>query len=148
MNERTLFDPPEDEPDPKTKVCPCCGAKMVRHRHRLSAGLLSGLVILEARSPWKSVNLRELGLSRTQWDNFQKLRYWGLVEHHGSTKSGVWSLSDLGRQFLANVARVQPVVFTYRGEVVSYDGDAVTAEQVLRSTPFFDRYEEYRAGQR
>jgi hypothetical protein len=60
------------------KTCEHCGASMVEYKHGLSVGLVTGLIkIAKVKNP---INIKQLGLTRNQWDNFQKLKYWDLVD--------------------------------------------------------------------
>jgi len=70
-------------------------------------------------------NLNELGLTRNQWDNFQKMRYFDLVEYgykdDGSRDSGVWCITEpRGYKFLAGKIMIPKRVETYRGQRVKY----------------------------
>jgi hypothetical protein len=82
--------------------CPTCGAKIVRYRHTMNRGLVGGLVALAEAGG--EASLADLGLTRNQVDNFQKLRYWGLVEKvhrdDGTRVAGVWRVTLAGYRFL------------------------------------------------
>ena len=115
-----------------SRQCPTCGAKTVRYKHGLNSGLIQGLARLcEAGG---EANLADLALTRNQWDNFQKLRYWSLVEpvfEDGTRKSGIWSVTPRGLEFLVGEITVPRHVWTYRGEFVEYDGADVSVEDVV-----------------
>jgi hypothetical protein len=142
MDQTSLFDrPPPDPPppalsekdEPSTRRCPHCGAATVAYKHSLTLPLVSALQKL-ADNGGGPINLQHLGLTRNQWDNFQKLRYFGLVEQvpgdGGQTKTGVWQITDMGRRFLLGTELVKRTVWTYRGKVVRRDGDLVSALDV------------------
>jgi hypothetical protein len=98
---------------------------MVEYKHSFSKALAVGLRRLyEAKS---SVNIKELGLTRNQWDNFQKLRYWGLVEQvkheDGRHASGVWAITKSGVDFIEHDTAIRKSVWTYRGSTIRFDGD-------------------------
>ena len=102
------------------KKCPHCDAKMVEYRHTFNKGLANSLYELFAVGGGP-VSLRSLRLTRIQWTNFQKLRYWGLVER---TKiDGEWKLTGKGYRFIVAGTSIQKWVWTYRGETVRFDGD-------------------------
>lgn len=70
-------------------------------------------------------SLKDLGLNHTQWDNFQKLKYWGLVRQsyeNGVRCRGVWEITRLGRNFLAGFAQVNRFVWTFRDQPVDFEG--------------------------
>jgi hypothetical protein len=117
---------------------------MVLYKHSLSKGIVSGLVRLHSRSPDKPINLKEIGLNRNQWDNFQKLKYWDLVtqvEVDGKKKKGIWVITERGVSFLMGEVSVNKSVWTYRGEFKKYDGDMITIYDV--SDVAYKQREEY-----
>lgn len=108
--------------------CPNCGSKMVSYRHRLTEPIARALLRLH-QAGGGPVNLRELQLTRNQWDNFQKLRYFSLVRQHynaGVRARGVWEITDLGRQFVRNATTIRSTAVTYRGQTVALEGDAIS----------------------
>lgn len=111
--------------------CPHCGAKLLEHRHSLNTGLVEGLRKLAAvEGP---INLKLLGLTRNQWDNFQKLRYWGLVRQvrdGDQRRRGVWEATAEGRAFLAGALAVPRRVRTFRGTVVAGEGGTIRVADV------------------
>jgi hypothetical protein len=123
MTQIALF--PEDERKP-LRICECCGAKIVEYKHSFSKALAVGLGRLHffAGGP---VNLKNLGLTRNQWDNFQKLRYWGLVNKatkaDGTRAGGEWFLTKKGVDFIEKGIGITKSVWTYRGEAVRFEGD-------------------------
>ena len=122
-----------DIKQPSTRRCPYCDAKLVEYKHNLSEALVTGLSKLYETGG--KVNLKELGLTRNQWDNFQKLRYWDLVkksvDEDGKRLSGVWEILPAGVEFLQGKRSVQKWVWTYRGERVRFEGDTVAVHDVL-----------------
>jgi hypothetical protein len=126
------------------KLCPHCGAAMMEYRHTLNRGLVTALFRLYQAG--KGVNLKDLGLTRNQWDNFQKLRYWGLVEkvfERGKRKSGVWKVTGPGEAFLKCKMSVPRSVWSYRGSFVRW-GDPTDLCTVVDFFPaFYGRKEEY-----
>jgi hypothetical protein len=116
------------------KHCPHCGAAMNEHRHVLSKAIVGALRKLYAKG--NATNLRELGLTRNEWDNFQKLRYWGLVYQvkiEGRRQNGVWWLTKRGGLFVRGELAVPKRVWTYRGERIRYEGEDVFATGFLQS---------------
>ena len=107
------------------KFCECCGAKIVEYKHTFSRALAVGLYKLYERSG--AINIKELGLTRNQWDNFQKLRYWGLVakaaREDGTRIGGCWVITQAGIDFIEKGVSIKKQVWTYRGETVRFDGD-------------------------
>jgi hypothetical protein len=82
-------------------------------------------------------------------DNFQKLRYWGLVEkvhrEDGTRVAGVWRVTREGYGFLAG-GRVYRAVWTYRGEFEcadDEDGNRVWTVAARDVSPFYEQRPEY-----
>jgi hypothetical protein len=106
--------------------CPHCEAKMVEYKHSFSKALAVGLGRLHffAGGP---INIKNLGLTRNQWDNFQKLRYWGLVgkatKEDGTRAGGEWVLTQKGFDFIQKGIGIPKSVWTYRGDPVRFEGD-------------------------
>ncbi len=115
------------------KYCEYCGASLNEHKHSLSKALVQGLIKLsETENP---INIKELNLTRNQWDNFQKLRYWDLVSKHqtpeGKRVGGTWFITDRGTRFLNGNLAVSKSVWTYRGERVRFEGDGIEVTDVI-----------------
>jgi hypothetical protein len=124
-------------------LCPHCGAKMVKYRHGISVPLVTGLRRL-LHAGGGPINIKELGLTRNQWDNFQKLRYWGLVvqvEVDGQRKKGVWQITPQGQHFLFNEQAIPRRVWTYRGEFQHADGDATV--RITEVVDWYEKREDY-----
>lgn len=114
-------------------VCEKCGAKTVEYRHNLSDFLVTALARLD-EAGGGPLNIMDLDLTRNQWDNFQKLRYFDLVEQvsadDGRRKAGYWRITEHGRRFIRGEDRSPLWVWTYRGEKVRYDGPPMSVGQV------------------
>jgi len=110
----------------ETERCPTCNARRVEYRHVMNRALVLGLMRLDAVGG--TANLADLGLTRNQWDNFQKLRYWDLVQQvavDGVRKKGVWEVTPLGAAFLRGTVTIAHAVFTYRGERTEFSGPMI-----------------------
>lgn len=113
------------------KLCPHCGAKMVEYKHGLSKGILRGLYKLAARGGGP-VNLNDLGLTYNQQSNFQKLRYWGLVEKVDplSEKGGDWKITASGIAFMKCEQAQPKYAWSYRGDAVRHSTETVMFDEV------------------
>lgn len=112
--------------------CPTCGAKTVEYKHGLSLPLVAGLVRLY-RSGGGPVNLKDLGLTRNQWDNFQKLRYFGLVVQvyeDGRRRAGMWRITRMGQLFVEGTVSRPKHAWTFRGVLQRYEGEHLYIHQV------------------
>lgn len=113
------------KPKPKRKTCSCCGAPVVEYKHALSLGMVEILWIAYAegngdwRQPFKVSNNESFTYS--QRCNFQKLRYWRLVE---KTDEGWWQTTPLAEEFLRGEASLPARAWTYRGQIARERTDA------------------------
>ena len=110
----------------KGSICECCGAKVVEYKHTLNAGLVSALYELSLYD--KPMALTDINITRNQWTNFQKLRYWRLVAkelHADGTGTGNWYVTPHGMDFIANITPVHKNVWTFRGDAIRNDGELV-----------------------
>ena len=109
------------------RYCQHCGASMNEHKHSISKSMVIGLDRLRKRGGL--LNIKELGLTRNQWDNFQKLRYFGLTEQvpneEGKTKQGVWRITQEGLDFLDGKRPVPKSAWSYRGKFVRFEGNPI-----------------------
>lgn len=114
------------------ELCDHCGAKVVEYKHGLSKGLVASLVTFAQRGD--AMKLAEAGLTYPQRCNFQKLRYWELVEKVGDPagKGGTWRLTEQGKKFLSGAVGLPHQVWTYRGRVRRYEGAEVTIRDVFK----------------
>ena len=125
------------------KICDCCGAKIVEYKHSFSKALAIGLYKLYAAGT--PINIKYLGLTRNQWDNFQKLRYWGLVakttDESGNRKGGCWEITSVGVNFIEKNIGIIKSVWTYRGETVRFEGSTCFFNDIHE--PEYKQREEY-----
>ncbi len=113
----------------EANCCTTCGAKIVEYKHSLVPGIVSALRTLYATTK-DPINLNALNLTRNQWDNFQKLKYWDLVKQVGGKKSGIWQITTVGIQFVEERITLQKSVWTYRGEVRRSSGHTVSINDI------------------
>lgn len=111
-------------------VCQCCGAKLVEYTHSFSKGLAQSLFLMSGRRD--GVNISSIIKSHTMLSNFQKLRYWGLVErvNKDSEKGGDWRITELGQNFLDGKSVIFKKVTTYRANVRAFTGEQITFDKV------------------
>lgn len=124
-----------------TKFCGSCGAKLVEYKHSLSKGLARGLykIAIAGGGP---VNLNDLKMTLPQQTNFQKLRYWGLVQKSdpSNLKGGEWVLTHKGHDFINGKISIQKFVWTYRGKTVRFDGVEISFEHITGGYKYRGEY--------
>lgn len=119
-------------------ACPHCGAKMKEYTHTLTAGITGALKKVVAAV--KSANENNIGFSDIPWDsfnrrqNFQKLRYFGLVAHvrdyNGNPIRGRWLITRRGGAFLRCEIQIPAWVKTYRNKIVERAEEYVSIKDV------------------
>ena len=115
------------------KYCEHCGAKMVEYKHGLSKKLCRALAMVVTRSnSTEPQEIREMGLDYSHRCNFQKLRYWGLVEKIGDkdSKGGLWRVTERGMAFVMGKISCPRFAWTYRGDVVRHEGEPINITDI------------------
>lgn len=108
------------------ECCPRCQSPTVDYRHSLSKGLAD--VLIRIYRHCGPVRARDLGLNYSQASNLQKLRYWTLIDHVTSEdkRTGLWSITEVGEQFVRAIIRLPRHAWSYRGEALNeYEGEMV-----------------------
>lgn len=125
----------------RLRPCDECGHvnEGPKYRHTLATHHVVALDRLEAEGGGP-LKLDSLNLTRNQWDNFQKLRYFELVR---SPKRGLWEITDLGRAWLAGAVQVPHRAWTCDGERIGYESRLVYVTDVL---PGYAKAHHYAAG--
>jgi hypothetical protein len=106
--------------------------------HHLSVGLVIVLTkvgeAVISRQENKVHIQRDLRLSNTEFGNFQKLRYWGLIAKYknegGHHLKGYWLLTHRGALFLRNKISVHKWVKTLDNELVERSVEEVFIKDI------------------
>lgn len=105
-----------------TIECDCCGHKETAYFFRLSEGRINGLKALYRH--WalnkSAAQMKELGMTPTQYTNFCHLQYWDLAR---KTSEG-WYPTKKGQAFLRGEVKIPNVVATYKKEIIDTDHEA------------------------
>jgi hypothetical protein len=132
------------------KICPCCGAKMKLHWHRLNKGLVNVLIKFRKQVIAKGKNevqISELGLNTTEFCNFQKLRYHAMIakcrDADGNRMGGYWLLTKRGNQFCKGLIEVPEKVGTFRNKIRKKSTNLVSISKVIsnENLPTWDSIE-------
>lgn len=128
---------------PIKHLCKECGQSVMRHKQSLSKSLVVILVKAYETFGQKSFHLqKDLPLTKNQYANFQKLKYWGLVQRDLSAP-GYWLITEYGKEFLKGLSRVSRFAWTFNNHVVESSHEMVFIKDVLGSTPYYKKREEY-----
>lgn len=132
------------------KICPCCGAKMKLHWHRLNKGLVNVLIKVrrEVISTGKNeIDISKLGLTNTEFGNYNKLRYHGMIakckDENGNRLGSLWLLTKRGNQFCKGLIEVPQKVGTFRNVIRQKSKEVVNINNVLSNEelPMWDSIE-------
>jgi len=114
----------------KKEYCKHCGSAIMKHRHTFSKVLAN--LLLKAANKFKEgipFHLQNgLNLSKNEYNNFQKLKYWGLIwkcYENGKRKGGYWRLGP-GVRELINGGLIAEWVKTYNNQVIESSTEAIT----------------------
>lgn len=112
---------------------------MNEHKHTVSKALV--ICLAKLAKAGGTASLKTVGLSHYQWANFQKLRYWKLIQKPPlEGRTGVWEITSLGRAFLNNECPIQRSVWTYRNVPVRFEGEFIWPGDVIEG---YRKYEDY-----
>lgn len=134
--------------------CPNCGASMKMHWHRLSKGLVTSLIKFRkqviALQRNKVQIQKEGGFTKIEYNNFQKLRYHGLVAKYVNPENkqheaGYWLLTKRGNQFCKNMLQVPVKVQTFRNKISDKASELVYLSDVLKGVdvPVWDKIDDF-----
>lgn len=128
-------------------ICPHCGVKSVEYKHNFNKGLVECLKKLFFAGG--NARISKLGLTTTQFTNFQKLKYWGLIspEPRLDEKRGYWMITPKGTGFLHNSVGILNVVHTIKGKLIKDSGRTVYIKDVIPGWDVREFYEEQKRSQ-
>ena len=117
------------------EYCECCGQPIMKHTHRFSKSL-AGILYLAAMKYDidKPFHLqKDLMLTKNQYNNFQKLRYWKLVDKYyenGIRKGGYWTLTqDVMNVFLGQT--IPRNIVTFNNKVVEVSDEFIELKDAI-----------------
>jgi hypothetical protein len=126
------------------EICEHCGAALKKYWHSMTPGLVKILVKCYAYASTHDnlFKMKDLELDHSEYGNFQKLRFHGLIAKHkvsGDVEERVWLLTHRGAEFLKGEIQVPAKVQTFRNRVVGHDEELVTINQVMKNTPYWEK---------
>jgi hypothetical protein len=140
--------------------CPCCGQWVQRYAYSLHSGMARVLILVYHAD---KINLMEGGDGWIHVENYLvdvgvkikgvhgKLRHWGLLEQKPNDDpkkhdSGIWRITDKGRQFVEGTILVPKKVLMYNERFLGFDGEDISIRQALGKR--FDYTELMNGGER
>ena len=135
----------------RIEVCSCCGGKVFEHSHSLSKGLVNTLIQVKKFVALTQKNkvhpIKDLLLSNYEYNNMQKLRYFGLIAHYTNPEtkkmeSGYWLLTRNGNKFLNGNLDMPMRVKTMKNKISGKSKERIFLSNVLTSEdiPYWDDY--------
>lgn len=126
-------------------MCPCCDKSCKYQQRPLNSNQARGLIWLYGESRFGFVVVAgrlPMYLARSGGE-FATMRHWGLIEQQEKGKdaktrtSGVWRVTDRGRNFVLNMITVPHAMVIYNATVVGADNTKrVSISEVLRGNGF------------
>lgn len=135
-------------------ICPYCGASLVMRWERLSKGLVKTLIefrkeVVEKNKFNRVHPRKDMKLGISEYANFQKLRYHGLVAHvkkaDGTEDSGYYLLTRRGNLFCKNQIEVPEKVLIFRNKIEARGTTFTNVERILKGIdiPYWDGKEDF-----
>ena len=126
--------------------CPTCNASLMGRWEYITKGhikLLNKLHLAVKHYGRNSIHLQEdMNLTKNEYNNFQKLRYNGLIAH--ASRSGNWLITRRGAQFLQQKISLPKGVLIFRNRIQRYHSDQVTVSSILNgATPYYYHKSEF-----
>jgi len=117
------------------QVCPHCQQTIVARKESLTKGIIRSLLKCAKTIEKKGLNKihprKELKLSISEYNNFQKLRYHGLIAKQD--ESGFWVITTKGYRFISGKIVTAKYVEVFNNEIVGYSEDLITIADLLKS---------------
>ena len=124
-------------PTMKAQVCPCCDQLVKVYRFPINSSMVKDLMSLASKAD-VGVYMHKVDFCRStnQGGHFSKWSDWGLVtqmpnDNPAKKTSGMYALTQKGRDFVDNKLRVPKYILTYNAQVLGFDGDEITIEEAL-----------------
>lgn len=121
------------------QVCECCGQTVSPRRERVSKGIVKTLykmaVVINTIGLNKVHPRNDLLLTKSEYNNFQKLRYHGLIAKYkiaGEIIPGYWLITFKGYNFLNEATATASYVEVLNNRVVGYSDNFVTYSEVAK----------------
>lgn len=117
--------------------CPCCGRFGKVYSRKINSTMAKSLIWLAKSPDWVDVpNTAPKSIVRS--NQLPTLRWWGLVERKPSgdpkqKHSGIWRVTQSGRDFSNGLINLPQTVNTYAGTPVSFGGPRIKIGQCFKT---------------
>lgn len=109
------------------RKCPTCGHRINPRAEKLSKGLIDALIVFVKAVKIKRLNeihlQRDVNFNKTQYNNFQKLRYHALV--FKTDQPGCWGITRLGGKFLRNEIEIAKTIYIQNNRIIAKGDDFI-----------------------
>jgi hypothetical protein len=128
------------------ETCTSCGAKLNGRWERLTPGIVRSLIkmwhVVYATNENRVHLQRQCDFTKNEYNNFQKLRYFGLVAKTGT--AGCWLITRRGGHFIHGSETVNARLLIFRNHIKDRSKDRVNIYDVLKQpVPTWPRREDY-----
>ena len=128
------------------KKCEYCNASLKEYWHSLTPGLIKTLFKFVKAVKEKGVNeihlQTEVELTKSEYNNFQKLRFHALVakvkREDQTHKTGYWLITARGGQFLRGEIEIPYSVRTFRNRIVGYSDRQISIKEFRNKLLWFE----------
>lgn len=132
------------------EICPTCGSKTQARWERLSPLLVKMLIKFHSAVSAKGENSirvsKELELSKTEYNNFQKLRFHALIakaKENGEKRAGYWVITRRGGQFLKGELAIPREVKIFRNKIQEHGTHLVTIKDIIDERIYLDTINDF-----
>jgi hypothetical protein len=97
------------------------------------------------RNHHQGVEIKTLKMTSSMWTNFQKLRYWGLIEPvmgENTRKGGYWKITRLGSTFLQGGCKIPKKVVMFRNKLDSESDELISFSKVTDGYEYREDYKQ------
>ena len=138
----------------EVKNCPHCNASLVMRWESLSKGLVKTLIkfrkeVVEKNKFNRVHPRKDMNLNISEYANFQKLRYFGLVAHvkkaDGTEDSGYYLLTKRGNLFAKNQMSIPNKVLIFRNKIEARGTTFVNVNSILNNVdvPYWNEKDDF-----
>ena len=130
-------------------ICETCGSPLRKYSVPLSLGIVQALIKFHkavVRANLNKIHLQhDINLTKNEYNNFQKLRYHGLVvkyKEDGEHLAGYWLLTRRGADFLRGDIMLPKSVQVFNNKLVGKSAEVVSIKDVIKGGYFFEHQED------